>query len=229
MSIHDNVLRIEERINNSVGRIGKRREDIKLLSVTKTVSAERINELYKLGYKEYGENRIQEYRDKHLLLPDDCEWHIIGRLQKNKLKYVVGDVALIHSLADISVAEEAQRLLNIRDKYQSFLIEVNVSKESSKDGIFVDQIEDFIENIQRYDKIRIKGLMTIGVLDESIEQNRAYFSKLKKVFDKLSVYKNDNFEMRYLSMGMSSDFDAAIEEGANIVRIGSAIFGDRVY
>ncbi len=228
MSIRENVERVERTIVESAQKSGRTREDIKLLGVTKTVSAERIKEYYDLGYRAFGENRIQEYRDKRALLPDDAEWHIIGRLQKNKLKYIVGNVFLVHSLCSEDVAREAQRLLEIKDSTQDFLIEVNVTGELSKDGVSPKNLHDFIEKISIFDRIKIKGLMTIGRLSENPEDARACFKELKDIYDRLSSEKLSGVEMKYLSMGMSGDYRIAIEEGANIIRVGSAIFGERV-
>ena len=199
------------------------------MSVTKTVDAERIRALYDMGYKAFGENRVQEYRDKKDILPDDCEWHIIGRLQKNKLKYIAGNVSLIHSLSSLSVAQEAQRLLSVKNLFQDFLIEVNVTGEESKDGVSPGELPEFVQNLEVLDRIRIKGLMTICRMSEDPENARPCFAELKSIYDSMSSYASDNFEMKYLSMGMSGDYWVAIEEGANIVRIGSAIFGERVY
>ena len=229
MSVKDNLLEIQSRIAESAVKSGRRPEDILLLAVTKTVPADRIMEAYDLGLKTYGENRVQEYTAKVDVLPKDVDWHIIGRLQRNKIKYIAGKVALVHSLCAENVAEEMQRICTLRDTSMDCLVEVNVTGEESKDGVSPDRLEDFLSRISQFDRIRIKGLMTIGRFSPDPEDARAAFAELREWFEKLSKYRNDRFEMKYLSMGMSGDFQVAIEEGSNIVRVGSAIFGDRIY
>lgn len=229
MSVKDNLLEIQSRLAESAVKSGRRPEDILLLAVTKTVPADRIMEAYDLGLKAYGENRVQEYTAKVDVLPKDVDWHIIGRLQRNKIKYIAGKVALVHSLCAENVAEEMQRICTLRDTSMDCLVEVNVTGEESKDGVSLDRLEDFLSRISQFDRIRIKGLMTIGRFSPDPEDARAAFAELREWFEKLSKYRNDRFEMKYLSMGMSGDFQVAIEEGSNIVRVGSAIFGDRIY
>lgn len=220
---------VQEKIAESAKKAGRSPEEILLLAVTKTVPAERILEAYEAGVKTYGENRVQEYTAKVELLPEDAQWHIIGRLQRNKIKYIAGKVALVHSLCAENVAEEMQRICTARDTAMDCLIEVNVTGEESKDGVSPEKLEGFLETVARYDHIHVKGLMTIGRYSPDPEDARSAFAELRELFEKYSAVKNDRFEMKYLSMGMSGDYQVAIEEGSNIVRVGSAIFGDRIY
>lgn len=229
MSIKENILEIQNRIADSAKIAGRDPSEIMLLAVTKTVPAERIAEAYDLGLKAYGENRVQEYTAKVDLLPQDAEWHIIGRLQRNKIKYIAGKVALVHSLCAENVAEEMQRICALRDTSMDCLVEVNVTGEESKDGVSPDRLEAFLETVSQMDRIKVKGLMTIGRFSPDPEDARAAFRELREWFEKLKKYENDRMEMKYLSMGMSGDYQVAIEEGSNIVRVGSAIFGDRIY
>jgi len=229
MSIKDNILYIQDRIAESAKIAGRDPKDILLLAVTKTVPAERIREAYDFGLKAYGENRVQEYMAKVDLLPADVDWHIIGRLQRNKVKYIAGKVSMIHSLCSEGVADEIQRISQNRECVTDCLIEVNVTGEESKDGVSPEALDAFIEYVDKHDRIRVRGLMTIGRFSPDPEDARAAFAELRTIYDRLSSIKTDRFKMDYLSMGMSGDYQVAIEEGSNIVRVGSAIFGERIY
>lgn len=227
--IKNNLLEIQDKIATAAKKAGRSPEDILLLCVTKTVPADRIMQAYNCGYKAFGENRVQEYLSKVDVLPEDAQWHIIGRLQRNKIKYIAGKVTLVHSLCAENVAEEMQRICTLRDTGMDCLVEVNVTGEESKDGVEPEKLEAFLETVSNFDRIRIKGLMTIGRYSPNPEDARNVFCELREIFEKWSMVKNDHFEMKYLSMGMSGDYQVAIEEGSNIVRVGSAIFGDRIY
>ncbi len=229
MSIKENIAYIQDKIAESARKAGRSPEEILLLAVTKTVPAERIKEAYDNGLKACGENRVQEYMAKVDVLPQDIDWHIIGRLQRNKVKYIAGKVDLIHSLCAENVADEIQRISENRDCITDCLIEVNVTGEESKDGVSPNELDRFIDYVSRLDRIRVKGLMTIGRFSPDPEDARAAFAELREIYDRLSSTKTDRFMMDYLSMGMSGDYQVAIEEGSNIVRVGSAIFGERLY
>jgi len=220
-----------EKIAESAHRSDRPPEDITLVAVTKTVSADRINEALKVGVHHIGENRVQEILEKidQINKNNDFSLHLIGQLQKNKVKYIIDKVNLIHSLDRLSLAEEIERQCELKDKNMDCLIQVNISKEDTKSGIYEEDIMSLIEGIDRLPRVRVCGLMTIAPFTDRVNDIRMCFSKCKTLFDKLSQFQTDRFNMKYLSMGMSGDFEIAIEEGANIVRIGSAIFGRRNY
>ena len=220
-----------EKIALSAGKSGRAAEDITLVAVTKTVDAGRINEALKAGARHIGENRVQEILEKVDKLDKNYDFsiHLIGQLQRNKVKYIIDKVNLIHSLDRLSLAEEIERQCELKDKSMDCLIQVNISKEDTKSGIYEEDIMPLIEGIDRLPRVRVCGLMTIAPFTDREEDIRMCFSKCRTLFDKLSQYRTDRFDMKYLSMGMSGDFEIAIEEGANIVRIGSAIFGRRNY
>ncbi len=225
----ENFKEIQFKIDNSARKAGRDPKDIMLLAVSKTVSADTVRELYELGQRDFGENRIQEIVQKSELLPDDIRWHMIGRIQKNKLKYIAGKTALIHSLCSESAAAELQRLLCARDAAAECLIEINMTGEESKDGISPGELRCFADKLYELDRIFIRGLMTIGRYSPDPEDSRQCFAQLKKLFDTEKKERNERYSMDYLSMGMSGDYTVAVEEGANIVRIGTALFGERVY
>ena len=228
MSISENIREIRSRIAAAAIKSGRKEEDILLLAVSKTVEAERIRLAMQAGLTTLGENRVQEMMGKYELLPD-AKWHLIGTLQKNKVKYIIDKTELVHSLCTMSVANEMQRLCEKQDTYIDVLVEVNVTGEESKSGVSEAELAAFLKDIAELDRVRVKGLMTIAMYSPLPEETRPCFKRLKQIFDELSHIKRDNFEMKYLSMGMSGDYEVAIEEGANIVRIGSAIFGERNY
>lgn len=229
MSIKENIADIEEKIAAAAKRAGRDPKEITLLAVTKTVDLPRIREAVDAGLCELGENRVQEFMSKCDDIERNVNWHIIGTLQKNKIKYIINKVKLVHSLCSVSVAEEMQRLCEKNNTHIDVLIEVNVTGEESKSGIPILEIRAFINSISKLDRVHVKGLMTIARYSPDPEDARPCFKELKGLFEELKDRKEENFEMKYLSMGMSGDYEVAIEEGANIVRVGSAIFGERVY
>ncbi len=227
MSIAENIERIRAEIGEAAVRTGRRPESVLLLGVTKTVPAERIAEAYACGLKTYGENHVQEYVAKKDELPQDAVWHIIGRLQSNKVKYVAGRVELVHSLCTMSTAAEMQKVCLKRDSVQDCLIEVNVTGEESKDGVPAAEVREFLKEISGFDRVKVRGLMTIGRLSPDPEVARDCFRRAKALFEELKDENAGPYEMKWLSMGMSADYKIAVEEGADIVRVGSAIFGRR--
>ncbi len=229
MSIAENIAAVRQRIDDSARRAGRTGEDITLLAVSKTVDVERMQEAVAAGLTMFGENRVQEIVKKIEFFEQNVSWDLIGQLQKNKIKYIIDKTRLVHSLCSVSVAQEMQRLCEQRDTAIDCLLQVNVSREESKSGIYEDEVEPFLETVEPLSRVRILGMMTIAPIVDKPEDARPYFAALKKLFDRYSKIKTDHFEMKYLSMGMSGDFEAAIEEGANIVRVGSAIFGSRNY
>lgn len=229
MSIERNISEINKRVEAAAIRSGRSREDILLLAVSKTVDVDRIRQAVDSGLRVLGENRVQELMSKYDVINRDVDWHLIGTLQKNKVKYIIDKVKLVHSLCSMSVANEMQRLCEKNNTYIDVLIEVNVTGEESKSGIPIGEVQHFIDELRHLDRVKVKGLMTIAMYSPNPEDARPCFKELKHLFDELKAVCRDNFEMKYLSMGMSGDFEVAIEEGANMVRVGSAIFGERIY
>ena len=227
MSIRENLQKVEESIAKSAAVSGRKAEDVTLIAVSKTIDVERILEAYEAGVRQLGENRVQEMMGKQPQLPPDIGWHLIGQLQKNKVKYIIDKVKLVHSLCSLSVAQEMQRLLEKRDTALDCLIEINIAGEETKSGLSAQELPAFLEQIAPLDRVHIKGLMTVAPFAENPEEVRKYFAEMRGLFDKLSG--RAGLEMKYLSMGMSGDYNVAIEEGANMVRVGTAIFGHRNY
>lgn len=228
MSIKENILDVRQKIKAAAERSGRRAEAIKIVAVTKTVSEERILEAYQVGQKIFGENKVQEWQKKNLLLPSECEWHLIGRLQTNKIKYLDARVALIHSLDRFSLLEKLDMEGEKRRIIWKTLVQVNVSRDEAKAGLEIEEVRDFLETAGDYSHVHVLGLMTIGALDASEEDTRGYFRKLREIRDSLISKGVRSIEdLPHLSMGMSQDYELAVEEGATIVRIGSVIFGQR--
>ena len=202
---------------------------IKLVAVTKTVDISKINEVIELGITDIGENKVQEITDKFESIKKGVMWHLIGHLQSNKVKYIIDKVDLIHSVDSISLAKEISLRAGKINRTIDVLIQVNPADEESKFGIEYDETESFVEEVSRLPNIRIRGLMTIAPFYEDLEKVRPYFKMMKKKFDSLKSVKKENVSMDYLSMGMTSDYMVALEEGSNLVRIGTGIFGKRDY
>ncbi|MSS76885.1 YggS family pyridoxal phosphate-dependent enzyme [Anaerococcus sp. AGMB00486] len=220
MTIKDNIKSIENDLKNY---------DAMLLAVSKTHGIEKIKEAYDCGLRDFGENKVQELIGKIELLNKDINWHLIGHLQSNKVNKIVGKVKLIHSIDSLKILDKVNSRAKNLGIVQDCLIQVNVSREATKFGIYIEEIENFINEAKNLDFIHIKGLMTIAPDTENKELIRSCFRQLKKTFDKLSNLSYNNIDMIYLSMGMTNDYKIALEEGSNIVRIGSKIFGKRMY
>lgn len=227
MDIKKNIQAINEKISDIALSCGRDPDDIVLIAVTKTVSPTNISKALEAGLQNFGENRVQELVEKYDKIDKKAKWHLIGSLQTNKVKYIIDKVELIHSLDRIKLAKEIEKRAARIDRQIPALIQVNISGESTKSGIRPEETMDFIEAMKQYPHIRIKGLMTIGPLTEDRELIRDCFRQMKKLFDEIKTKKFSHAQMQYLSMGMTNDFDIAIEEGANMVRIGRAIFGER--
>lgn len=228
MYIKENIADVRKQIQQTCGKIGKKTDEIQLIAVTKTVDATKINEAIKEGIDHIGENKVQEIREKYVSLPN-VNYHMIGHLQTNKVKYIIDKVKLIHSVDRISLAEEINKRAKKHNIIMDTLVQVNVAKEDTKFGLECEEVYDFLDRIQSLENIRVKGLMTIAPYEENVEAVREYFKELKEMFEEI---KNKNFsdtEMKYLSMGMTNDFRVAIEEGSNMIRVGTGIFGRRNY
>lgn len=228
MDLPDNLKSVKERIENAAKRAGRHANDVKLVAVTKGVEPRRIIEAVSAGIHTFGENYAQEFRLKKEIIDstvsENVEWHFIGRLQRNKVKYLIGDVELIHSLDSVTVAREIEKKaagLGIKAKV---LIEVDTGEEETKGGVGKEDLEGFLASLQGFPSVEVRGLMTMPPYFDDPESARPFFTALRDLRDKLSVKYPG---LRELSMGMSGDFEVAIEEGATIVRIGSTIFGPR--
>ncbi len=223
--IKNNLEIINEKIKKAALRTNKNPEEIKLVAVTKTATIKQIKEAISVGVKIIGENKVQEAKEKYQILSADIEWHLVGHLQTNKVKYAIEIFDLIHSVDSIKLAKEIDKRSLQFGMITNILVEVNVSGEETKYGIKPEEVEPFLKEISEFSRIRVRGLMTIAPIAEDKEEVRPYFRKLRKLFEKIKIENMKNIRMDYLSMGMTEDFEAAIEEGANMVRIGRGIFG----
>lgn len=231
MMLYENIEKIRERVKKAAIKANRDPEDIKLLAVTKTRSIETIEEALSYNIEFIGENKVQEAEDKiPSLIGKFKEFHFIGHLQSNKINKIMKlKPTLIHSIDKYSTANKLNNYLKQNSITQDILIEVNTSNEESKFGITSDEAIPLVKAIGKLENIRIKGLMTISMFTHNEIIIRNSFIKLRKLFDEIKVAEIPNVEMKYLSMGMTNDFEIAIEEGANIIRIGTAIFGARNY
>lgn len=203
--------------------------EVTLISVSKTKPVSMLMEAYQAGSRDFGENKVQELVEKYEVMPKDVRWHMIGHLQRNKVKYIVDKVALIHSVDSLKLAEEISKEAFKKQVCVSILIEVNVAEEDSKFGVKTEQAEEVVRAISRLPGIKIMGLMTIAPYVENAEENRQYFAKLRQLAVDINSKNIDNVNMNVLSMGMTGDYSVAIEEGATYVRVGTGIFGERQY
>ena len=228
--IVQNLTEVKKRMEQACQRCGRQMSEVTLVAVSKTKPLEMIQEAYQAGMREFGENKPQELRDKAKQLNDvHINWHMIGTLQTNKIKYVVGTACCIHSVDSVSLAAAIEKEAQKKQVQVNILLEVNIAKEDSKHGFLEeDLLEDIIE-ISKMPHLCIRGLMTVAPYTENAEKNRIYFRKMKQLLIDISSKNIDNVSMDTLSMGMSSDYEVAIEEGATIVRVGTGIFGERVY
>lgn len=222
-TVKEQIEFVKNEIEQAKKRAG-RTDPVTLVCVTKTFPVDVIREAYD-SCDAFGENRVQEMMEKYDFFPD-VSWHIIGHLQKNKVKYVVGKAKLIHSVDSYALAEEIDRVAQKRDIVQDVLLEVNISGEITKYGLTTEEIKDIMSKIRGLMHIRVRGIMTMAPKTDNPEEARWVFKEAKKLFDTL---KKDNPSFEILSMGMSGDYTVAVEEGATMVRVGSLIFGHRIY
>ena len=227
--LKENLANVEKNIEQACKNAGRSRDEVTLIAVSKTKPVEMLQEIYDENIRDFGENKVQELCSKMEQLPSDIRWHMIGHLQRNKVKYIVGKVELIHSVDTYRLAEE----INIQAKKQNvivpILVEVNIAHEKSKFGISAEDAILLVEDISKLENIRIKGLMTIAPYVGNPEDNRLYFRKIKQLSVDITNKNIDNVSMEILSMGMTGDYMVAIEEGATMVRVGTGIFGERNY
>ena len=230
MSIAENVKLVKENIAAAAIRCGRDPKEIKLVAATKMNDASRVREAIAAGVDICGENRVQELQEKHAQgAYDGCPLHFIGHLQKNKVKNIVGKVELIHSVDSVSLAQEINRRAAALGITQDILLEVNIGAEENKSGFAPDELANALDEIAQFSSVRVLGLMAIPPICEISENNRVYFRRMKQLFIDIGQKKYDNVCMLLLSMGMSADYEVAIEEGASLVRVGTGIFGARNY
>ena len=225
----ENLATVEKKICAACERAGRKREEVTLIAVSKTKPVSMIEELLPGGTRDFGENKVQELCDKYEQLPKDIRWHLIGHLQRNKVKYVVDKACLIHSVDSLRLAEAISAEGQKKGITVPVLIEVNVAGEETKFGVKPEEAEGLIREIAKLPSISVRGLMTIAPYVENPEDNRVYFASLKKLCVDIKNKNIDNVSMDILSMGMTGDYEVAIEEGATMVRVGTGIFGERNY
>lgn len=229
MTIRENMRAVEDRIAAACQEAGRKPEDVTLIAVSKTKPVEMLREAYECGCRDFGENKVQELLDKYEVMPRDIRWHMIGHLQRNKVKYIVDKVYLIHSVDSLRLAEEISKEAGKKNVCVNILVEVNVANEETKFGTTCEDAKQLVQDIAKLPNICVKGLMTIAPFVENAEKNRPIFSKLKKISVDIMDENIDNITMENLSMGMTGDYAVAVSEGATCVRVGTGIFGVRQY
>lgn len=225
----EQIKAIQEQIEAACIRVGRNPEEVTLIAVSKTKPVEMLKEVYQAGIREFGENYVQELTDKIECLPNDISWHMIGHLQRNKVKYVVGRAAMIHSVDSLRLAEEINKESLKKGLVTDILIEVNAAMEENKFGTTLEEAPAMAALLSKLRGIRLRGLMTSAPYVENAEENRKYFRQLKQLCVDINAKNIDNVHMDVLSMGMTNDYVVAVEEGATMVRVGTAIFGARNY
>lgn len=228
IDIRANVGRVREKIASAAARAGRSESDITLIAVTKTVPAAAVAEAWAAGIRHFGENRAQELALKRSQLTLDCAWHFIGHLQGNKVKDALAHASLIHSVDSLPLASEINRRAAALGVVADILAQINISDEQTKSGVRPEEARSFAQALCEFPNIRVLGLMTIARPAEDPEDARMDFRRMRGIFETIAAeIARPNMEMKYLSMGMSHDFEVAIKEGSNMVRVGSAIFGQR--
>lgn len=228
--IAENMRDVEQRIRQACARAGRAPEEVTLIAVSKTKPVEMLMEAYAAGARDFGENKVQELLDKIPQMPQDIRWHMIGHLQRNKVKYIIDKVALIHSVDSLRLAEEISKEAQKHNLVVDILVEVNVAGEESKFGTTPEETANLVLSIAALPGIRVRGLMTIAPFVEHAEENRKFFKNLKQLSVDILQKNNDNIHVGdVLSMGMTGDYEVAVEEGATYVRVGTGIFGERSY
>ena len=227
--LKENLAQVEARIQEACNKAGRNRDEVTLIAVSKTKPVPMLQEIYDCDIRDFGENKVQEMCEKIEILPDDIKWHMIGHLQTNKVKYIVGKTELIHSVDSLKLAQEIQKQALKKDVIVPILIEVNIAQEDTKFGIKKEDTIELVKEISQLDHVRIMGLMTIAPYVENAEDNRLYFRGIKQLSVDIDNQNIDNVCMNVLSMGMTGDYTVAIEEGSTMVRVGTGIFGERNY
>lgn len=227
--IKDNLLDIEKSIEEALKKSGRTDEKVDIIAVTKTVDIDQINKALELGLTSIGENRVQEMMEKHDIIGNKANYHMIGHLQTNKVRNIIDKVSLVHSLDRMSLAKELNKRARMNNLIIDVLIQVNVSEEESKYGLKVDEVIPFLENTLKYENIKIRGLMTMAPHLDNSEEVRWVFRDLRKLSETIKNKNYNNVDMDILSMGMTNDYELAIEEGSNMIRVGRGLFGKRNY
>ena len=227
--LKDQLQEVEKRIQAACDRAGRKREEVTLIAVSKTKPVETLQEAYDLGVRIFGENKVQELTAKYEALPKDIHWHMIGHLQTNKVKYIIDKAELIHSVDSLKLTETIEKEAAKHDLIADILVEVNVAEEESKFGMKMEEVIPFVEKVSAFPHVRVRGLMTIAPFVEDPEENRSIFADLHKLYIDIKKKNHDNDTVSVLSMGMTNDYEVAIEEGATMVRVGTGIFGARNY
>ena len=227
--IKENLAQIENNIIAACEKVGRNRKEVTLIAVSKTKPVSMLEEAYETGIRDFGENKVQEMCDKFDCLPKDIRWHMIGHLQTNKVKYLMDKAYLIHSVDSLKLAQEIEKQAAKHNRIVDILIEVNIAQEESKFGLAIQDVLVLVKEIAKLSHLRIKGLMTIAPYVENPEDNRLYFRQIKQLSVDIASQNIENVSMDILSMGMSGDYQVAIEEGATMVRVGTSIFGERIY
>ena len=225
----ENLQEVERNIQEACKKANRSRDEVTLIAVCKTKPISMLKEIYDLGVRNFGENKVQELCEKHPQMPEDLNWHLIGHLQRNKVKNIIDKATLIHSVDSIRLAETIEKEAAKKDLIVDILMEVNVAEEESKFGLKVEEVIPAVETIATFPHIRIRGLMTIAPFVENPEENRSIFARLQKLSVDIRSKNIDNVNVDILSMGMTNDYQVAIEEGATMVRVGTGIFGAREY
>ncbi len=225
----ENLKKVEDNVDAACREAGRSRDEVTLIAVSKTKPVEMLSTIYNQGIRDFGENKVQEMCDKMEQLPSDIRWHMIGHLQTNKVKYIVGHTTLIHSVDSLHLAKEIEKQAEKKDVTVDILVEVNIAEEESKFGIHKEETYELVRQIAALPHVHICGLMTIAPYVENPEDNRMYFRGIRQLSVDIAEKNIDNVDMDVLSMGMTGDYMVAIEEGATMVRVGTGIFGERNY
>ena len=225
----ENLQQVNANIEKACAAVGRAPSEITLVAVSKTKPVSMLQEAYDAGARVFGENKVQEIMDKYDQLPSDIQWHMIGHLQRNKVKYIIDKVAMIHSVDSLRLAQTIEQEAAKKELVMPILLEVNVAEEDTKFGLKVEEVLPLLEQISSFSHIQVKGLMTIAPFVENPEENREVFRTLKKLSVDISAKNINNVTMSVLSMGMSGDYQVAVQEGSTMVRVGTGIFGERNY
>ena len=227
--ITENLEQVRKNIDEACRMAGRDPKEVTLIAVSKTKPVSMLKEAYDADARCFGENKVQEIMDKHPQLPEDIQWHMIGHLQRNKVKYIVDKVSMIHSVDSLRLAQTIEQEAAKHNVCVPVLLEVNVAQEESKFGLKMDEVLPLIETIADFPHIKVQGLMTIAPYVENAEDNRDFFRQLKKLSVDIEAKNINNVSMSVLGMGMTGDYQVAVQEGATMVRVGTGIFGERNY
>lgn len=225
--VRENLAQVRKHMEEACRRAGRQTDEVTLIAVSKTKPVSMLMEAYEAGARDFGENKVQEILEKRPEIPADARFHMIGHLQRNKVRQVIDQVTLIHSVDSLRLAEQIEHEAAKKELHVNILLEVNVAREESKFGFFLEEVEAALREISKYPHITVKGLMTIAPYVEDPEENRDIFKKLHQVFIDMKSKNIDNSNMSVLSMGMTGDYQVAIEEGSTMIRVGTGIFGAR--